>query len=168
MDMKLIKLEKVTVNIGMGESSDRLKKAKAIIEKLTGRTAALTQARRRVQSFGIRKGDTIGVKVTLRGEGAAEFLKKAFDAVDYRLNRKSIDTYGNFAFGVKEYIDFPGAKYDPTIGIIGFDVCGTMIRPGKRVTMRRRLRSTIRSSHRVTPDETVDFLTKNFKVNFYE
>jgi len=43
-----------------------------------------------------------------------------------------------------------------------------MIRPGKRVTVRRRLRSTIRSRHRVTPDETVDFLTKNFKVNFYE
>ena len=168
MDMRLVKLEKVTVNVGIGESSDRLKKAKAIIERLTGRTAALTRARVRVQAFGIRKGDTIGAKVTLRGEIASEFLKKAFDAVEYKLNRRSIDNHGNFAFGVKEYIDFPGAKYDPTIGIIGFDVCATMIRPGKRVTVRRRLRSTIRSRHRVTPDETVDFLTKNFKVNFYE
>lgn len=168
MDMKSVKLEKVTVNIGMGESSERLNKAKAIIERLTGRTASLTQARRRVQVFGIRKGDTIGAKVTLRGEPASEFLKKAFDAVEFRLNKRSIDQHGNFAFGVKEYIDFPGAKYDPTIGIIGFDVCGTMVRPGKRVTMRRRLRSTIRNRHRVTSDETIEFLTKNFKVNVYE
>ena len=102
MDMRSVKLEKVTVNVGMGESSDRLKKAKAIIERLTGKTAALTQARRRVQVFGIRKGDTIGAKVTLRGEAASEFLKKAFDAVEYKMNKRSIDNHGNFAFGVKE------------------------------------------------------------------
>jgi large subunit ribosomal protein L5 len=168
MDMREVKLEKVTVNIGVGETGERLQKAKSLLERLTNKTAALTKAKQREQAFNIRKGDTIGVKVTLRGEEAATFLKNAFDAVDFKFNKKSIDRLGNFAFGVKEYIDFPKAKYDPTIGLIGFDVCGTMSRPGKRVEIRRRLRSAMRRTHRVTPEETADFLVKNFKVNIYE
>jgi len=162
-----IKIEKVTVNVGVGESGERLQKARKVIERLTERTASLTKARRREQLFSIRKGDTIGAKITLRGNGATEFLKKAFNAVDLQLNRKSIDGQGNFSFGIREYIDFPGAKYDPTIGIIGFDVAVTMTRAGKRVMLRRRKKSTIPLRQRVKPDETVDFLVKNFKVNVY-
>jgi large subunit ribosomal protein L5 len=168
MNMREVKLEKITVNIGAGESGERLKKVKTIIERLTNRTAILTKARKRVQAFGIKKGDTIGVKVTLRGKAAEEFLAKALDAVDYKMKKKSIDKDGNFAFGVKEYIDFPGAKYDPNIGIVGFDVCGTMTRPGKRVEKRRRLKSRIGHNHKVTPEETENFLKQKFKVNFYE
>ncbi|MEM3408312.1 MAG: 50S ribosomal protein L5 [Candidatus Micrarchaeia archaeon] len=168
MDMREVKIEKVTVNIGAGESGEKLKKAKTIIERITGRKAAYTKARKRVQAFGIKKGETIGVKVTLRGKEAENFLRNAFDAVDFKLNKKSIDKYGNFAFGVKEYIDFPGAKYDPTIGIIGFDVCGTMTRPGKRVELRRRAKSKIKHTHKVTPEETEKFLKEKFKVNIYE
>lgn len=168
MDMREVRLEKITVNIGAGESGERLNKAKTILERITNRTAVLTKARKRVQAFGIKKGDTIGVKVTLRGKAAEEFLSKALDAVDYKLNKRSIDKDGNFAFGVKEYIDFPGAKYDPSIGILGFDVCGTMMRPGKRVEKRRRLKSKIKHTHKVTPEETENFLKNKFKVNFYE
>lgn len=168
MDMRKVKLEKITVNIGAGETGEKLKKAKTIIERITGRKATLTKARKRVQTFGIRKGDTIGVKVTLRGKAAEEFLRNALDAVDFKLSKRSIDKNGNFAFGIKEYIDFPGAKYDPSIGIIGFDVCGTMTRPGKRVELRRRLKSKIKHTHKVTPEETEQFLKDNFKVNIYE
>jgi len=166
--MRELKLEKVTVNIGAGESGERLKKAKTILEKITGKTAAMTKARKRVQSFGIKKGETIGVKVTLRGKTAETFLNNAFNAVDYRLNKRSIDRDGNFAFGIKEYIDFPGMKYDPTIGIVGFDVCATITRPGRRVSLRRRLPSKIRPTHKVTPEETEQFLKEKFKVNIYE
>lgn len=168
MNMREVRLEKVTVNMGAGETGEKLKKAKTIIERITGKKASLTKARKRVQAFGIRKGDPIGVKVTLRGKEAEEFLAKAFDAVDFKLNRRSIDKYGNFSFGIKEYIDFPGAKYDPSIGIMGFDVCATMTRPGKRVETRRRLRSKMRHNHLVTPAETEKFLVEKFKVNIYE
>jgi len=160
-----IKIEKLTVNIGVGESGDRLQKSRKVIERLTGRTASLTKARKREQVFNIRKGDTIGAKITLRGNEAQEFLKRAFDAVDLQLNRRSIDQLGNFSFGIREYIDFPGAKYDPTIGIIGFDIAVTMMRAGRRVALRRRKKSTVPLRHRIKPEETVDFLTNNFKVN---
>ena len=166
--MRTLEIEKVTVNIGVGESGDKLQKAKKLLERITGRTAILTKARKREQVFKIRKGDEIGVKVTIRGKAADEFLVKAFEAVDQKLKMSSLDKYGNFSFGVREYIDFPGVRYDPTIGLVGFDVCVTMTRPGVRVIDRRRKRSVLPVSHRGTRDEVLEILKDKYKINIVE
>lgn len=166
--MQTLGIEKITVNIGVGEGGDKLQKAKKLLERITGRTAILTKAKNRVQVFGIRKNDPIGVKVTLRGKGAEEFLTKALEAIDMKMKSASFDEFGNFSFGVREYIDFPGARYDPTIGLIGFDVCVTMSRPGMRVADRRRKRTNVSPAQRGTKDNVLEFLKGKYNVDVVE
>jgi large subunit ribosomal protein L5 len=162
--MRKLKIEKVTVNAGVGESSDKLDKAKKVLQKVTGKMPALTKARQRVQVFGIKKGETIGVKVTLRGKEAEDLLRKAFDAIDQKMSGRAFDEFGNFAFGIKEYIDFPGMRYDPTLGLIGFDICVTVARPGFRVAKRKRKRSRLPLSQRGTKEESIAFVKEKFGV----
>ena len=87
-------IEKITLNVGVGQSGEALENAKALLERLSGCRAVPTQARSRNPTFKIRKGDLIGVKSTIRGEKAIEFLKKAFEANDMRLSLRSIDQIG--------------------------------------------------------------------------
>ncbi len=75
----------------------------------------------------------IGCKVTIRGKEAEEFVKKALWIRENRLAKYSFDPEGNFSFGIQDYTDFPGMKYDPEIGIFGLDVSVSLSRPGKRV-----------------------------------
>lgn len=162
--MRKPRIEKVTVNIGVGESGERLENAVKLLERLTGQKPIKTIARVTNPTFGIRKGLPIGCKVTLRGKRAIEFLKRAFEAVDYRISYNNIDQFGNFSFGIKEYIQFPGVKYDPKIGMFGMDVCVTMERPGYRVKRRKRARAKIPRRHLLTPEEVVVFLKHEFGV----
>ncbi|MEW6328938.1 MAG: 50S ribosomal protein L5 [Candidatus Micrarchaeota archaeon] len=164
MSMSEVRIDKVTLNIGVGEGGQKLENAKILLERLSGRKAVPTAARVRNPVFKIRKGEPIGAKVTLRRGAALEFLKKSLDAVDSKLPARVFDNSGNFAFGIREYIDFPGAKYDPKIGILGFDVCVTLAKPGKRVEARRRARARIPRAHRVRKEEAMEFLRKNFNV----
>ncbi|MFH1285644.1 MAG: 50S ribosomal protein L5, partial [Candidatus Micrarchaeota archaeon] len=114
--------------------------------------------------FKIRKGDSIGVKVTLRDADALEFLKKALETVDNKVSERAFDENGNFSFGVKEYIDFPGAKYDPKIGIIGFDVCVTLGRRGNRVKRKKRARAKIGKAHRLASEDGIEFAKNILKI----
>lgn len=157
-------LAKVTVNIGVGESGERLQKAKKVLEMLTGQKPIPRKAKRTIKEFGIHRGENIAVMVTLRGQKAIEFLKKAFEAVGWRIKASSFDSFGNFAFGIKEHISLPGVKYDPEIGIFGMDVCVTIERPGFRVMRRKRARSHIPSRHRVSKEEAIEFIAKEFGV----
>jgi large subunit ribosomal protein L5 len=159
-----IRIEKVVVNSGAGESGEKLQKAKKMIEMITGRKALLTKARKREQTFKIKKGEPIGVKVTLRKKAAEEFLKRAFAAVDNKIKESSFDGFGNFSFGIKEYLYIPGTKYDPSIGILGLDVCVSFSRPGFRVKYRKRKRSKIPLKHYPTKEECVKFLKEKFGV----
>lgn len=163
--MRDIRVEKLTVNIGVGEGGKKLENALKLIEKMTGRKGVITNARVRNPTFKIKKGDPIGAKVTLRKGAAVEFLKKAFQAVDNKIKGSSFDVYGNFAFGIHEYIDFPGVKYDPEIGIIGFDVCVTLCRKGLRVAKRRVARRALDKKQRVTREEAIAFVQNNFNVS---
>ena len=162
--MRDVLIEKVTVNIGMGKSGEALENARTLIKKLTGKTAVTTYAKVRNPTFKIRKGDPIGAKTTLRKKGAEEFLKKALVAIDANIPRRSFDREGNFAFGIKEYIDFPGAKYDPKIGILGFDVCVTLSRKGARIMERKRAKAKIGRKHRITREEGITFAKEKFGV----
>jgi len=163
MDMQEPRLDKVTLNVGAGAARERLQSAKDLLERITGHKAVLTKAKDRNPTWKLRKGDTVGVKVTLRGKDAAEVLKKSLEAVDYSVPAKSFDRAGNVAFGVREYIDFPGMKYDPKIGMMGFDVCVSLAKPGARIARRRIARRSVPPKQRVRPEEARAFMEKNFK-----
>ena len=157
-------LEKVTLNIGAGESGQKLENARALLERVSGRKAVTTKARARNPTFNVRKGDEIGVKVTMRGADASAFLKKALDVVDFNIPERSFDGYGNVAFGVKEYIDLPGMKYDPALGMMGFDVCCTLSKAGARVGRRRIACRRVPAKQRVSKVEAIDFMKREFGV----
>ena len=158
------RIVKVTVNIGVGESGERLQKAARVLEMLTGQKPSIRRAKRTICDFGIRKGEPIAVMVTLRRERAFEFLRKAFQAVGNKIKASQFDEFGNVAFGIVEHITIPGVRYDPEIGVFGMDVVITVERPGYRVARRRRRRSRIPRRHRVTKEESMVLLSEMFGV----
>jgi large subunit ribosomal protein L5 len=152
------KIDKVVVNISVGKSGEPLEKATTILQELTNQTPSKRKAKTSIRDFGIRKGEPIACIVTLRKQGATEFLKKALPVIDNKLSRKCFDRHGNFAFGIKEHIELPGVKYDPDVGIFGMDVCVSMNRSGYRVKERRREKAKIGKRHILTPTETMTFV----------
>ncbi|NYZ76849.1 50S ribosomal protein L5 [Candidatus Micrarchaeota archaeon] len=161
--MRIILVEKVTVNIGTGQPGEALDNAKGLLQRLCGgRKPIETNARRREPAFKLRKGLAIGTAVTLRGSEAESFIVKALAAKRKTIKSGNFDREGNFSFGVAEYIDFPGAKYDPAIGMYGFDVCVTLKRPGKRVAKRRLRKSRIGKKHRISKEEAIEFVKTRF------
>ncbi|MEM0303139.1 MAG: 50S ribosomal protein L5 [Archaeoglobaceae archaeon] len=155
--MREILLEKVVINIGVGESGERLQKAEKMLSTLVSQKPATTIAKKTIKNFGIRKKEKIGLKVTLRGEKAMEFLKKALKVKEMKLSKRSINA-GNFSFGIAEHIDLPGVEYDPDIGVFGMDVCVVLKRRGYRVAERRIRNSKVGSSHRITKEDTIRWL----------
>ncbi|MFN3910190.1 MAG: 50S ribosomal protein L5 [Candidatus Anstonellaceae archaeon] len=163
--MREIMIEKINLNIGVGHAGSELENAKVLLERLTLQKPTETLAKVRNPVFHIKKGDRIGVKVTLRDQAAIDFLKKALKAKEYRLSEKNFDRFGNFSFGIPEYIHFPGAKYDPKIGIIGFDVCVSLKRKGGwRIKERKIKKSKIPQKHRISKEEGIEFVKKMFGV----
>ncbi len=159
------RIAKVTVNISVGAATERLGKAMKVLEEITGQKPVPRKARRTIKDFGIRKGENIAVKVTLRGEKAIAFLRKAFEAVGYKIKASSFDDYGNVSFGITEHITIPGVKYDPEIGVFGMDVAITLERPGYRILRRKRCRKKhIPKRHRVSREEAMLYLNKEFGV----
>ena len=92
------------------------------------------------------------------------FLKKAFEAVGKKVKASSFDEQGNFAFGIKEHLDLPGTKYDPSIGIFGMDIIVSLERPGYRVKRRKYRRSTLGRKAYIGPEEAMEFLRNTFGV----
>lgn len=164
--LQQVVLEKLTLNVGVGEGGEKLENAKSLLQKITGRTPVVTKARVRNPTFKIKQGDAIGAKVTLRGKQAGEILKRALDAVEFLVPARSFDNDGNVSFGVREYIDFPGVQYDPKIGMLGFDVCVTLKKPGKRIALRRLRQSRVGRKQRVSRLEAQKFLEEKFGVKF--
>lgn len=155
---------KVVVNITTGQSGEPLEKAMTILENITRQKPCTRRAKQTIRTFNIRRKEPISCMVTLRGNRAEGFLGKAFAAVGKRINPRSFDREGNFAFGIKEHIDIPGQRYDPNLGITGMDVMATVERPGFRVARRRRGRSKVGRSHRVTREESIEFIKRRFGV----
>lgn len=162
--MRQIRIEKVTVNMGVGQAGDELKKAATILQKITNMKPVECLCKVKQPTWGIREGLPIGVKVTLRGQGAEEFLKKAFYAKENHLKESNFDLQGNFGFGIKEYIELPGTKYDPTVGIRGFDVLVTLSRPGYRIKRRKLLKRSVPKTHALKKEEAIEFIRKKFGV----
>lgn len=129
--MKVPKLDKVVINMGVGEAvndSKKIKAALAELEKIAGQKPVATKARKSIAGFKLREGMLIGAKVTLRRDQMYEFLDRlttiALPRVkDFRgLNGKSFDGRGNYAMGMKEHIVFPEINYDDVEEVRGMDI----------------------------------------------
>ncbi|MHB8586022.1 MAG: 50S ribosomal protein L5 [Thermoplasmatota archaeon] len=158
------RLVKVVVNIGVGEAGDRLGKAERVMELVTGIKPARTLSRVANRDWNLRVGMPIGVRVTLRDEEAAAFLKKALETRANRMPDYSFDDGGNLNFGVADYTEFAGQKYDPEIGIFGMDIAVVLERAGGRVRRRRIRPARIPTDHRVSRAEAMQFMRDNFAV----
>jgi len=158
------RIEKVTVNMSVGQSGKPLEQAATILQQLTNQKPSRRQAKKTIREFGIRKGESIACLVTLRKEKAEEFLRKALQAVENKLSKYCFDRQGNFSFGIKEHIDIAGTKYVPELGIHGMDVSVSLGRAGYRVKHRHRAKSKIGKDHLLTADEAILFIKDEFDV----
>ena len=129
--MEVPKLDKVVINMGVGEAKDNAKLLDAAIadmEKITGQKAVVCKAKKSVANFKIREGMPIGCKVTLRGEKMYDFLDRLVNLAlprvrDFRgINPNSFDGRGNYALGIKEQIIFPEIEFDKVDKVRGMDV----------------------------------------------
>ena len=161
--MRRIRIAHVVVHSCAGRPSE-IERAVKIIEQLTGQRPSIRRAKRTIRGFGIQRGDPIAVMVTLRREKALAFLQRALEAKDYKLPASCFDETGGFAFGFKDQLELPGTKYDPNLGVIGFDVIVRLERPGFRVARRKRRRSKIGRKHRITRKEAIEWVKKELGV----
>ncbi|WP_129598554.1 50S ribosomal protein L5 [Anaerophilus nitritogenes] len=129
--MELPKLEKIVVNMGLGEAKDNAKLLEAATEELasiTGQKPVITRAKKSVANFKLREGMPIGSKVTLRGERMYEFADRLFNVSlprvrDFKgVNPNSFDGRGNYSLGIKEQLIFPEIEYDKVDKIKGMDI----------------------------------------------
>ena len=164
MSIKDPRIQKVTLHMGIGESGEILQKASELLEEIAQQKPVNRVAKRTNRDFGIRQGEPISILVTLRGEQAEAFLKRAFEALENKLPSNNFDTYGNFAFGIKEHIDLPGVKYDPKVGIYGMDVCVTIERIGYRLSRRKYKKKKIKPKYRLSKEDGIQFIREKFGV----
>ena len=129
--MQVPKLDKIVVNMGVGEAKENAKILEAAVkdlETITGQKAILTKAKNSIANFKIREGMPIGCKVTLRGEKMYEFLDRLVNLAlprvrDFRgVSANSFDGRGNYALGIKEQIIFPEIEYDKVDKVRGMDI----------------------------------------------
>lgn len=129
--MEVPKLEKITINMGLGEAKDNPKILESAVEELaiiSGQKPVITKARKSIANFKIREGMPIGTKVTLRGDKMFEFADKFFNISlprvrDFKgLSRNSFDGRGNYAMGIKEQLIFPEIEYDKIDKVRGMDI----------------------------------------------
>ncbi|MFC7082507.1 50S ribosomal protein L5 [Halorussus caseinilyticus] len=165
-DMREPTVEKVVVHMGVGEGGRELADAEEILEDVTGQQSVRTLANSTKPEFGIRQGDPIGAKVTLRDEEAEEFLQKALPLSD--VSAKQFDETGNFSFGVEEHTEFPSQEYDPNVGIYGLDVTVNLVRPGYRISKRDKVTRSVPSGHKLTVEDAIAYLESNFDVEVNE
>lgn len=163
--MKAIRLEKIVLNMGVGKSGEAIEIAKKALNQISGKKSCARDAKGTQRDWGVRKGEPIGVAVTIRGEDAEALLKRLLDAIGNRLKGRSFDNFGNVSFGIKEHIDIPGIKYDPQIGILGMEAAITLTRPGFSIRTRSRHKASVGHTHRITREEAQEFLTREFGVS---
>ena len=129
--MQVPKLEKIVINMGVGEASHDEKFIEAAakdLETITGQHAVITKAKKAIAGFKVREGQPIGCKVTLRGERMYNFMEKLIKVAlprvrDFRgISSKAFDGFGNYTLGIKEQLIFPEIVYDDVLKVRGMDI----------------------------------------------
>ena len=129
--MEVPKLEKVTINMGLGEAKENAKILDSAVEEIgliTGQRPVITRARKSIANFKVRQGMPVGAKVTLRGDNMYEFLDKLFNIAlprvrDFKgVSKNSFDGRGNYSVGIKEQLIFPEIEYDKIDKVRGMDI----------------------------------------------
>jgi large subunit ribosomal protein L5 len=162
--MKKISLEKVVLNMGIGKSGDVIDIARKALEQISGKKPSTRNAKETQREWGVRKGEPIGVAVTIRGNDAVVLLKRLLEAKGNTVNGKSFDNFGNYSFGINEHIDIPDVKYDPQIGILGLGISVTLTRPGYSIRKRSKHKASVGKTHVITNQEAKNYLTKEYGV----
>jgi large subunit ribosomal protein L5 len=163
--MRAIAINKVVLNIGTGHDDNQQASAKRLLNLISGRNAADEISKRRNPAFKITKGQKIGAFVTLRGKLGRDVLTRLLEAVDNKVKPTAI-TKNSMSFGIREYIDISGLKYDPKIGMMGMNVNVSFRRKGMRVTLRKRQKGEVPPSHRDIPaEEITEYMTREFKIS---
>lgn len=164
MGMRDIRIEKITLNIGCGTKTP-IETARTVLKNVSGGKVVITKTKKR-STFNVPKNKDIGCKITIR-KNTGTFLKRLLEAKENKLRQSNFDNTGNFSFGVKEYIDVPNMEYDPKIGVIGFDVCVTLERPGYRIK-RKRLPRKLGKTHVIRKEDAIEFAKDNLGVSIEE
>jgi len=167
--MREIIIDKVVINMGVGEAGEKIIRAKTLLKRLTGQDPFETISRTTNRDLAIRQGQPIGCKVTLRGPEAEEFLKKALWVKDNKLPSYCFDPEGNCSFGIPDYTEFQEMKYDPDIGIFGMDIATVFKRKGGYRTKHRKLmKRHLPHRHRISAFEGKQFMINRFSVEILE
>lgn len=163
--MKKIQIEKMTLNVGAGKDPKKLEKGVMLLKHLTGIEPVKTITQKRIPTWGLRPGLPIGCKLTIRDqERIKDLLTRFLKAKNNTLKESQLDDNGNVSFGIHEYIDIPGAQYNPDVGIMGFEVCITLRRPGFRVKVRKIQKRKIKKSHRISKQDAIAFMKEKFQI----
>jgi len=164
--MKEIEIEKMVLNCGgTGEKQEH---SMQLLKMITNRTILETASTKRIPAFNISPGKKSGCKVTLRNKKQIqELLQRFFAAIDNQIPNKKI-VENQFSFGIHEYIEVPGLEYNRDIGMLGFDVTIVFKKKGKRVILKKIKRGKYPIRQRVTKEEIIKYLTKNFGVEVIE
>ncbi len=132
--MEVPKLEKITINMGLGEAKDNTKLMETAVEELaliSGQKPVITKSKKSIANFKLRQGMPVGAKVTLRGDGMYEFADKFFNIAlprvrDFKgVSKNSFDGRGNFSMGIKEQLIFPEINFDKVDKIKGMNIIFT-------------------------------------------
>jgi large subunit ribosomal protein L5 len=166
--MSEIRIEKLTLNIGAGKEQAVLDKGIILLKNITGIDPVKTITQKRIAGWGLRPGLPIGCKLTLRKGTAPELIKRLLAAKGNMLSKDNFDEEGNVSFGIHEYIDIPGVKYDHKIGVMGLQASITLERPGFRIKKRKIMKRKIPAAHRIRKESAIDFMKKNFAISISE
>jgi large subunit ribosomal protein L5 len=162
--MQDLRIQKIVVHMGVGESGEKLSKAEERLSRITEQKPVKAIAKKTQPAFGTRKGAPIGCKVTLRSDAAEAFLETSIGIVERQLAASQFDDRGNFSFGIEEHTDFPGMSYDPSIGIFGMDVNVVLEKRGTRIFRRKANQRKLPRKQQVKREEAIRFLQERYKV----